>query len=70
MQRRPLVDAAPRNALKRFEDALEKKYPQQLEGLSTESLREVEGLFETFEFMDALGEADDDSDEYQSSKAK
>lgn len=54
-QRRPLSDAASRNALSRFEKSLIKHYPEQLEeAIDEDALREVEELESIWGVIDSL----------------
>lgn len=56
MQKRPLADAASRNALNRFDAAMLKKYPTELEGFDEEAFaaEEREEIKELVAFVDAV----------------
>jgi hypothetical protein len=54
-QRRPLADAASRNALSRFEKSLTKHYPEQLEeAIDEDALRQIEALESVWGVIDGL----------------
>lgn len=56
MQKRPLADASSRNALARFDTAIQKKYPEILNGFNEDTFRGVgeerEDVRELFGFID------------------
>jgi condensin complex subunit 3 len=53
-QKRPVADAASRNAIVRFEGAIQKRFPDQLEGYNQDTFRaqENEEVVELFGFID------------------
>ena len=53
-QRRPIEDAASRNALTRFEKSLVKRYPEALEEIDEEALRAAEALTPMWDIIDGL----------------
>ena len=61
-QRRPLRDAVSKNALRRFDNAISKKFEMQLEGFSEEEYRKLAELKELFDFLDDVIPDDDDVD--------
>jgi len=53
-QKRPVADAASRNAIVRFEGAIQKRFPDHLEGYDQDTFRssENEEVVELFGFID------------------
>ncbi|KAJ3556048.1 hypothetical protein NM688_g2240 [Phlebia brevispora] len=61
--RRPLRDSTSKNAFAKFENAIAKKYEQQLADFNEEEYRQLEHLKDLFEFLDEIiPEEDDDED--------
>ncbi|KAJ7039564.1 nuclear condensing complex subunit [Mycena alexandri] len=59
---RPLGDATSKNALKRFEQSMTKKFEKELEGFSEAEYRQLENLKDLFDFLDdIMPEEDDDA---------
>ncbi|TCD67325.1 hypothetical protein EIP91_000246 [Steccherinum ochraceum] len=61
--RRPIRDAASRNAFTKFEIALNKKFEKQLEAFNEEEYRQLEQLKGLFEFLDDIIPLSDDEEE-------
>ncbi|KAG2156923.1 nuclear condensing complex subunit [Suillus bovinus] len=57
--RRPIRDAAAKNALAKFDAAISKKYAEQLESFNEEDYRQLEYLKDLFEFLDDIIPLDD-----------
>ncbi|KAG2363036.1 nuclear condensing complex subunit [Suillus spraguei] len=57
--RRPIRDAAAKNALARFDAAISKRYAEQLESFNEEDYRQLEYLKDLFEFLDDIIPLDD-----------
>ncbi|KAJ7086065.1 nuclear condensing complex subunit [Mycena belliarum] len=58
--RRPLKDTATKNAFKKFDATISKKFEKQLEDFDEEEYRKLEELKELFEFLDDIMPEDDD----------
>ncbi|KZT57283.1 putative mitotic chromosome condensation-related protein [Calocera cornea HHB12733] len=61
--RRPVKDTASRNALVRFQSAINKKYSEQLAGMDEAAYRELESLKELFDDVFSLVPDDDEEEE-------
>ncbi|KAJ7746625.1 nuclear condensing complex subunit [Mycena metata] len=59
---RPLEDATSKNALKRFEQSITKKFEKELEGFSEAEYRQLEKLKDLFDFLDDIIPEEDDDD--------
>ncbi|KAG1823715.1 nuclear condensing complex subunit [Suillus subaureus] len=57
--RRPIRDAAAKNALAKFDAAISKRYAEQLESFNEEDYRQLEYLKDLFEFLDDIIPLDD-----------
>ncbi|KAJ6460347.1 nuclear condensing complex subunit [Mycena vitilis] len=58
--RRPLGDSVAKNALKKFESTIVKKFEKELEGFSEADYRQFEKLKDLFDFLDDIVPDDDD----------
>ncbi|KZT61424.1 hypothetical protein CALCODRAFT_506217 [Calocera cornea HHB12733] len=61
--RRPVKDTASRNALVRFQSAINKKYSEQLAGMDEAAYRELKSLKELFDDVFSLVPDDDEEEE-------